>query len=313
MRAVGKLNNRYDDQIKHLRNIQPSQKEKDALRARLWHTLKNDPVQNTPKKRQQRTALLASCLFILICGGVIWKVFSDGVFQNQTLPRNAEEQEVPINDDFAWKLKGVQIKKSGTGWEIVSEKSSTKAGDISVITENEMEDIISSLPMFVTEKLNGYPYPMTMAIEHVKMMDTAIRYHFFVPIQDEKLAHFTFDYPKLEHAEIFQAMATLRIAGIAPSETKEQLYVKHGYDPMLFPVGLDPISISSNEERYRWEHASTANYQLYIDKITSGYWKKESSKGTKTTFASADGRQIVTITLEDSDLLYEFTYNLDEE
>ncbi|MBY0123031.1 hypothetical protein [Bacillus sp. S/N-304-OC-R1] len=310
---MSKLKNRYDIQWEQLKHIQPSQKEKDALRARLLHTLKNESMENKPKKRYQWTGLLASCLFLLICGGGIWKVVSDGILQNQTIPRNANEQGAPINDEFSWKLKNARIEKSAIGWNIISDKTSSKVGEISVITQEEMEDITSSLPMFVDEKLEGFPYPMTMYIEHVKMMDTAIRYHFFVPIQDEKIAHFSFDYPKVEHAEIFQAMATLNIAGLTPSEKNEQLYVKHGYGSMLFPVGLDPISISSNEERYRWEYASTANYQMYLDKISSGYWKKESSKGTRTTLVSADGRQIVTITLEDSDLLYEFTYIDDEE
>lgn len=311
-KVVNVLNNQFDDQWKQLKHLKPTQKEKDALKARLWHSLKNQSINRSPKRSFQWKALLSSCLFVLICSGFIWKVISDGTGPHTTEPRNAEEH-VSMDNKFSWKAKDVHIEKSSKGWEIYSQDSSNIVGIIEVVTEGEMKGITTGLAMFVEEELENFPYPTTMNIEHVKMMDTAIRYHFFIPIENEKFAHFSFDYPKLEHAEIFQAMGTLKIEGISPKQSKEPIYVKHGYGAMIFPVGLEPISLSPGEEKYHWEEASFTSYYQYLDKISEGYWKRESTKGATTTFVSGNGMEIVSITLKDKNLIYEFTYLHDDE
>ena len=309
------MNNQFDDQWKVLKSIRPETKEKDALRARLWQTLNSQSVSSKPKSSPQWTALAASCLFFLICGGVIWKLVFDGIHSNPAGHGNVAEQPIEMEGDYVFGMKGITIKRSEDGWDIISEKSANKVGTILEVSEEERNRITGSLPMYEEEELEYFPYPMTMYIEHVKTMDTALRYHFFIPIEKEKQAHFTFDYPKLEHAEIFQAMAALKIAGIAPAETKDPLYVKHGYQKLLFPVGIEPVSISSDEEIYYWEKASLANYQQYLEENSSNFlrWNREQINDTSTTLTSADGREIVTITLENKNLKYEFTYIHDEE
>ncbi|WNS76302.1 hypothetical protein RRV45_04650 [Bacillus sp. DTU_2020_1000418_1_SI_GHA_SEK_038] len=307
------LNNPFDDQWKQLKHLYPTQKEKDALRARLWQSLKNQSVNRSPKRNFQWKALLASSLFVLICSGFIWKVISNGTGPHAGEQRNAEEQPITMDIRFSWEAKDVQIEKSSKGWDVYSKDSANKVGTIEVVTEEELKEITSSLAMFVKEELGNFPYPTTMNIEHVKRMDTAIRYHFFISMENEKFAHFSFDYPKLEHAEIFQAMATLKIAGISPVQSEEPIYVKHGYGAMIFPVGLEPISLSHAEEIYHWKEASLPAYHQYLDKILEGHWKREASKGTTATFVSGDGREIVSITLEDKYLIYEFTYLHDDQ
>ncbi|WP_335482851.1 hypothetical protein [Bacillus sp. JJ1773] len=304
------LSNQYDDQWKQLKNLMPTQMEKDALRVRLRQSIKNPSVNRFPKKNYQWTAILASCVFMLICGGVIWKVISDGTGPHTAEPRNAKEQ---IENPFSWGLKDVYIVQSSNTWDLYSKDSSAKVGEASIVDEEEMKRITASLPMFVKEELENFPYPTTLNIEHVKMMDTAIRYHFFVPMENQNFVHFSFDYPKLEHAEIFQAMATLRIEGKPPKQSEQPIYVKHGYGAMIFPVGLEPISLSPSEELYYWEEASFSAYHQYLDKISEGHWKRESSKEATTTFVSGNGMEIVSITLKDKNLIYEFTYLHDEE
>jgi len=226
------------------------------------------------------------------------------------MPRSVEMGEV------SWELKDVYTKMTSDGWEIYRKNVVVPVGTINIISEEENAKLSSQLPMFVKTELKNFPYEMNMNIEHVKTMDTVQRYHFFIPLGNEKIAHFTFDYPKLEYAEIFQAMKTLTIEGITPKNEADQPYVNHGYGSMIFPVGLEPITMTGNEEIYHWENATLAKYNSYLEEITKGNitrWKKESETGRTTTFVSANGKEIVAITLEGKRLIYKFTNLYEEE
>lgn len=306
---VSILNNINDEQWKLLKQVRPSQSEKAALKARLSESIRNQSFYHTPKRSYQWKALFATCVFILICSGFIYKMI-----QTTQEPQTAVPQSVEMGD-ISWDLKDVSTKKTSEGWEIYRKNVDVPVGTIDIISEEEKDRLSGQLPMFVKTELKSFPYETIMNIEHVKTMDTIQRYHFFIPLGNEKMAHFTFDYPKLEYAEIFQAMKTLTIDGIKPKNESAQLYVKHGYGNMLFPVGLEPISITNSEEIYHWENATLAKYNSYLEEITKGsviHWKKESENGQTTTFVSANDKEIVTITLDGKRLIYEFTYLYEE-
>lgn len=303
------LNNYNDEQWKLLKQLRPGQSEKAALKARLSESIRNQSIHHTSKKSYQWKALLATCVFILICGGFIYKMI-----QTTQEPQTAVPQSVEMGE-ISWDLKDVFTKKTSEGWEIYRENVDVPVGTINIISEEEKDTLTAQLPMFVKTELKSFPYETIMNVEHVKTMDTIQRYHFFIPLGNEKMAHFTFDYPKLEYAEIFHAMKTLTIDGIKPKNEAAQLYVKHGYGSLIFPVGLDPISITNSEEIYHWENATLAKYNSYLEEITNStviHWKKESENGKTTTFVSANGKEIVNITLDEKRLIYEFTYLYEE-
>lgn len=303
------LNNFNDEQWKLLKQFRPSQDEKEALKSRLSKSIRNQSIDHSPKRSYQWRALVATCVFLFIGSGFIY-----AMIQKSEVPQTAVQQPMGIGD-ISWGLKGVFTERISNGWEIFRENMDVPVGAINIITEEEMETLTAQLPMFVKTELKNFPYETQMNIEHVKMMDTAQRYHFFIPIENGEIAHFTFDYPKLEYAEIFHAMKTLKIDGIEPNNGAAQVYVTHGYGNLIFPVGLEPISISLNKETYHWDAATPAKYNSYLEEITKGpliQWKKESENGETTTFVSANEKEIVTITLDGKRLIYEFTYLHDE-
>lgn len=178
------------------------------------------------------------------------------------------------------------------------------------VTEAEKNATIASKSMFVNKELEHFPYKTNMYIEHVKMQDVVIRYYFFIPLTAEKWIQFTFDYPKLEYANIFKAMSTLELNGKKSYHHNEPLYVTYGYERMIYPVDLEPVSVTSNNnEVYRWEDASTKAYHQYVEKILQDVsWQKKSGKGLSTTFVSVIFQNEVTITLNGNELTYEYFY-----
>lgn len=234
------------------------------------------------------------------------------IFQQSGKPHTAANSSIDY-ERFSWALEDVYSKKADNGLELLQEKQSVPVGTVKEVTDEEMKSITSQLPMFVEKELEHFPYPMTMYIEHVKMMDTALRYHFFIP-NKEKWIYFTFDYPKLEYAEIFHAMSTLAYEDKKPYRHGEQLYVNHGYGLMLFPVGLKPYSITLYKEIYYWVEGSDKAYSKYIETLQTSGWKKISSDGKRHTFVSVDGNEVVSITWNGKELIYEFDYpNREEE
>jgi hypothetical protein len=297
------LNNHFDDQWKALQQFKPTRNQKDAIRSRIKQSIEGHPLKSVPTRMIQWKSILSACLLFLICGSFLWMLLKD-----ESFTRNANQPEINIGS-FTWELDEVYAGKSDTGFAIYRKNKPLQVGTLHEVTEVEMNKILQSSAMFVHEQLDHFPYPTEMYIEHKKMMDVALRYHFFIPLTEEKWAHFTFDYQQLEFAEIFQVMATLEIKGMKPYEHDEQLYVKHGYGSMIYPVGLNPISISAQKEVYHWEKASLKAFNNYLENIHKSKWKgKPSESWRRVTFVSQDGNQEVTIILEGKKLTYEFFY-----
>ena len=305
------LNNYNDKQWKLLKQLMPTENEKARLKARIIESIQSQSTHQGIKRKYQWKALLATCLFVLLCSGFIYKLIQD-----------AEESHTAVSslneiEDISWNVKDIFPKKTADGWEIYRANEKIPVGQIELMSEEEQANLAVGLSMFVKEELVDFPYSMTLNIEHVKMMDTAIRYHFFVPYGDEKIVHFTFDYPKLEHAEIFHVMSTVKIAGFAPASHPAEAYVKHGYGKMIFPVGLEPLSISYEKEIYEWENANPTSFKAYLEKIASDNglyaWKKEAEGEQAATFKSRNEKEIVTITLDGKRLIYEFTNLYEDE
>ena len=306
---VSILNNYNDEQWKLLKQLRSSQSKKVALKARLSESIRNHSNIHLPTRSYQWNALFATCIFILICSGFIYKMIQKGEVPQTAMLHPIEMGEV------SWDLRDVFTKKISDGWEIYRKNGDVPVGAINVISEEEKDRLSGQLPMFVKTELKSFPYETIMNIEHVKTMDTIQRYHFFIPVGDGKMAHFTFDYPKLEYAEIFHAMKTLIIDGIEPNNEAAELYVNHGYGQMIYPVGIEPISITPNKEIYHWEEATLAKFKAYLEEITKGtiiHWKRESDNGNTTTFVSANEKEIVNITLDGNRLIYEFVYLYEE-
>jgi hypothetical protein len=304
---VSGLSKHIDDQWKQLQQFRPSNHDKDKIKQRIWQTIKEEPVKKEPNHFFQLKGIVAACLLVLICGSFFWLIF-----------QQSEEPQMAANssfnyEKFSWDLEDVYSKKTNEGLELFQEKQSVPVGTVKEVTEEEMKTITAKLPMFVEKELELFPYPTTMYIEHVKMMDTALRYHFFIP-NKEKWVYFTFDYPKLEYAEIFHAMSSLVFEGKKPYHHDEQLYANHGYGHMLFPVGMKPSSITLYKEIYYWDEGSDKMYSKYIETIlSSGGWERKSFGGKSHTFVSADGNEVVNITWNGKELIYEFDYPNREE
>jgi hypothetical protein len=299
---VGMLSKHFDDQWKLLQQLKPTSNQKEAMRKRIWESIQHHPDRSRKSFIPWKN-ILATGFLLLICGSFLLFLLLES-----TQPQFSEGMSIG-DKQFSWDLKDVYSKNTDHGLALYREgQAAVQVGAVQQITEEEMNRIIHSVPMFVYKKLENFPYPTSMYIEHVKMMDVLIRYHFFIPLTDEKVIYFTFEYPKLDHAEIFQAVSTLRIEGIKPYTDTDQLYVTHGYGTLIYPVGLEPISISPNKEVYHWEGASIEAFNAYIKKIEEGHWEKKATTNQSHTFVSASGNEEVTITIEGETITYEFFY-----
>ncbi|MFE8697257.1 hypothetical protein ACFYKT_13005 [Cytobacillus sp. FJAT-53684] len=296
------MSKHFDDKWKQLQQFQPTSHEKTQLKQRIWQTIQEEPVKKAPSHLFQLKGIAMACLLVLICGSFLLLIF-----QQSGESQNAANQ--PFNyEKFSWELEDVYSEEVDEGLELFREKQSVPVGTVKEITEKEMNTVTTQLPMSVVKELEHFPYPTTMYIEHVKMMDTSLRYHFFVP-NKEKWIHFTFDYPKLEYAEIFHAISTLAFEGKKPYRHDEPLYVNHGYGNILFPVGLKPYSITLYKEIYYWKNGSSKAFSSYIETLlATGLWKKVESNGNRHTFVSVEGNEEITIWWDRKDLIYEYDY-----
>ncbi|WP_066304790.1 hypothetical protein [Bacillus sp. FJAT-29814] len=303
------MNRHFDEQWKMLREIGSTDSQKAAVKGRVLHS-----IQNGQSKR--RMAFLGWKGFLAVASLlVVFSSFLYMVMGNNPHPQNAVHYSLD-HEFFSWKLEDVKSQNTGDHLELFRKDNSVPFGTVSILTEEEKSQFVHSKSMFVERELENFPYKMTMYIEHVKM-DVALRYYFYIPIEDEdkNWLQFTFDYPTLQYSEIFWAMATLELKGKEPSIHSEPLYVAHGYGTLPFPIDLKPISITSHKEVYRWEGASFSAYDNYLKKILEGalYVKKDSGTGNSNTIVSKDGNEIVSITLDGNKLTYEFSYPNQEE
>ncbi|WP_243296657.1 hypothetical protein [Bacillus litorisediminis] len=295
------MNDFRDSQWKLLQQIKPTADQNEKLRSRIWNTLQEHPEKIKGKRMLHVKPLLAASVFILLCGAFLMMFL-----QNSTQPFTQGERNF---SEFNWELKEVYAEESENGLTLYREGQSAPLGTVREITQEQMNEIVSGYAMYVEEILENFPYPTKMYIEHVKREDVGIRYHFFITPTEDAIIHFTFDYPKLEYAEIFQAVGTLQFNGIEPYRHNEPLYVTHGYGKMIYPVGLEPISISSNQtEIYYWEEATQAAFEDYLDKIsTLSGWEKESEEGF-ITFNYGNGQEIISIHLNGKEITYQYSY-----
>lgn len=279
-----------------LKSYKPSVAEKEVLKERIFNSLSQESSLNQRRFLQWR-GILSTCLFVILCGGFLW----------QLIEGNEGNQQ---QNFFSWNLEAVHVEEKNGELLLYQEQEDVPVGNVKVVTEEEKNRIINSSAMFENEKLDNFPYPTTMYIEHVKTMDTVQRYHFFIEDTDGQSIYFSFDYPKLEYAEIFDAMYSLRLKGREPNVLKEQLYVRHGYGQMIFPVGLKPLTINTDKEVYYWENATSEAFDAYISQIEEQLpaWKREGN-----TFIWFNGENSIKVTLNNKELTYEFTYADTEE
>lgn len=296
-------NNHFDDQWELLKQVGSTDTEKDVIRRRIRQSLAQASSKARPFKFLQWKSIVAASLLIVIFGGFLFMLLEKS-------PRLNSADYLTVDDQlFSWKLEDVTSKKSGKKLELYYKNNPIPFGTVNEVTEAEMNATIASKSMFVNKELEHFPYKTNMYIEHVKM-DVALRYYFFIPLTAEKWLQFTFDYPQLEYANIFKAMSTLELKGKKSYHHNEQLYVTYGYGRMIYPVDLEPISVTSNNnEVYRWEGASNKAYHQYVEKILQDVsWQKKSGKGLSTTFVSVIFQNEVTITLNGYELTYEYFY-----
>ncbi|WHY75322.1 hypothetical protein QNH20_14320 [Neobacillus sp. WH10] len=304
------VNKHFEDKWELLKQLGSTNIQKDAIRKRIQESIHHRPSKTSSMKFHQWKSITAVSLLFVIFGGFLFMLVKEYPKQN-----NSSNYTIDY-ESFSWKLGGVTSKKTGDSLELYHKNDSIPFGTVSEVTEAEMNTIINSKPMFVNKELEHFPYKTFMYIEHVKMQDVAIRYYFFIPLTKEKWIQYTFDYPKIEYGDIFQAMSSLELKGKKPYHHDGALYVTHGYGRMIYPVDLEPISITSNKnEVYRWIGASTKAYNQYLEKIlhSNGNWQKESGEGLSNTFVSVDGNEVITISLNGNELTYEYFYpNQDE-
>ncbi|GHH99083.1 hypothetical protein [Neobacillus kokaensis] len=298
------MKNTPEEQWEILKQVTSTKAEKFAIREKIYRTIQNAPSQTSSVWTHRWKNALASCILIFIFAGFIVQMVHEKPQFKTAEPYKLDAQL------FNWELDQVYSEKTGEELALYKNNESNQVGTVKEVSEQEKNNIIASKSMHINTELEHFPYATYMYIEHVKMMDVALRYYFFIPLTKEKWLEFSFDYPKLEHAEILQAMSTLKIKGKTPYNHDGPLYVTHGYGSMLFPTDLKPIYISPEKEVYHWEGASFKAYQDYLKKITSGTggWKEQSGNNSSYTFISGNENEIVTITLKDKELTYEFTY-----
>jgi len=303
-------NKQFEDKWELLKQLGSTDTQKDAVRKRIQESIHRRPSKTSPIKFYQWKSIIAASLLIVIFGGFLFMLMKENPKQN-----NSSNYTIDYKS-FSWKLDDVTSKKTGDYLELYRKNDPIPFGTVNEVTKDEMNTIIKSKPMFVNKELEHFPYKTFMYIEHVKMQDVGIRYYFFIPLTKEKWIQYTFDYPKIEYADIFQAMSSLELKGKKAYHHDEALYVTHGYGSMIYPVNLEPISVTSNKiEVYSWSAASTKAYDQYLEKIlhSDGNWQKESGEGLSNTFVSVDGNEVITISLNGNELTYEYFYpNQDE-
>lgn len=302
-----------DSEWEKLRSFVPPEEGKDSVRRRIWKSIRSD--SNTPVRKNRFQWLLpfAASLFILI-GGTLLLLNLNG----NTVGENREEpiiqvESLPLSSDqFGWGLDNVYVEEENDRLAIYEVGEKVPVGGINEVNESEKQEIIQTHSMFVDNELENFPYKTEIYIEHVKMEDTALRYHFFIP-SNGKWYHFSIDYPKLEYADIFYLIATLKIKGTEPYIHDEPLYVTHGYDSFPFPVDLMPVTVDYDDEVYVWRNPSAEKFALYLEKIEESGWRRVPGAGKENTFEDHTGIQTITVRWEDDRLIYHSVYENQDE
>jgi hypothetical protein len=302
------MNKHSNENWELLKTITPPEDQKIRIRNRLISSLRTQrPAKRNYKIFEIKNVVLTT-VFLLVSAGLLFHLQADNPIFEDTGGHQAG-----TSLDFTWELENVYSEKTPTGYVFYEEGSTEKIGIAEKVSVERRDEIIKSHAMNVKEELEDFPYPTIMYIEHVKMMDVSLRYHFFIEAGKETI-HFSFDYPKLEYAEIFKIIASLDFKKPEPFKHDGLLYVTHGYGTLPFPVGLKPVEFNGDRATYIWENGSKGDYKDYIEKIkTSGEWKETNNSGLSYMFESANGSEIVKISLIGKEITYEFSYPNREE
>ncbi|RSD25538.1 hypothetical protein [Mesobacillus subterraneus] len=303
------MNKHSEEQWELLKNVSPGEAVKIKMRNKILSSIRNQLSSKRKNPIFELKHILLTTMFILISAGLLVQLQSITP-QTSRSPGGslAENQEA-----FTTELDSVLVEETEDGFAFYKDGAQLQVGAANYVTAEQKEKIINSQAMYVEKKLEDFPYSTTLYIEHIKMMEVSLRYHFFVEAGKNTM-HFSFDYPKLEYAEIFQFIATLDFHEPRPFKHEGTLYVTHGYGDLPFPVGLRPIEITNLTEKYEWEEMNPDSLRDYIEKIKSTpEWKQAEGGGSSYTFISTDGNIVVSITKEGKEINYEFTYlNRDE-
>jgi hypothetical protein len=305
--GVTTLNNsQFDQEWKELQKLKPSDTQKAVARTRLQNTIQTQSNERTSHHWKWQS-VLSTCLLFIIFGGLLWGLLPN---EEQPLPHTGKQPETN-GELFSWDLDDLYAEENENGWGLYKKDKPLQVGSINEVTLSEKNAITANSTMFVKEELENFPYPTEMYIEHKKMENVAQRYHFFIANPNGSWYHFILDYSLLEYAEIFQVIASLKLQGIKPYQHNDQLYVKHGYGTLLYPVGIKPISIAPLQERYYWEKATSEAIFEYFNKI-GDHWKVIGTTNSSHTFMTKDGVQEVTISFQGKELTYDFVFHHQE-
>lgn len=291
-----------------LRSFTPGEEERNRMRNKIKSSIRTQAGQKEKHRFFEFKNIVLTALFLFISAGLLIQLqkhdpYSDGLSQSHA-----------VNDfSLNWDLQSIYSEKNDDGYAFIKEGSPNPVGMAEFVNDREKNKIIHTRAMNMAKELENFPYPTSMYIEHVKMMDVSLRYHFFVEIGQETM-HFSFGYPKLEFAEIYQIMSSLDFNEPKPYRHDEQLYVTHGYGILPYPVGLSPVELNGNTEKYVWEHGSPDQIKEYIKRITStGAWKLNKAGSSSYTFEAADRSEIVNISINGKEITYEYSYPNSEE
>ncbi|CAM3997398.1 hypothetical protein [Mesobacillus thioparans] len=297
------MNKFSDEQWESLKKLIPSDCERDRIRMNIRSSIRNSKAQSKKQRIFDLKNVVLTSLFLLLSAGLLFQV------QNYDQREDKASQSQAVKEfSLNWDLDTVHTEKSREGYDFYKKGESEKVGFAEFVNDRKKKEILSSKAMNFEKELQNFPYPTKLYIEHVKMMDVSLRYHFFVEAANKTL-YFSFDYPKLEYADIFQIIGSLDLKNPAPNHHDEPLYVTHGYGYLPYPVGLRPAEIDGVTEKYIWDRGTDQNMKDYLDKIqATGVWKHTGGEGPSYNFESADGKEVVKITRKEKELTYQYSY-----
>lgn len=291
-----------------LRSVTPGEEENNRMRSKIRSSIRARAELNAKQRIFELKNVVLTALFVIISAGLLIQL------QQHYQSPNGSGQSQAVNEfSLNWDLESVYSKKNEEGYAFFEKGNPEQVGMAEFVTDGDKNKIINMSAMNMAKEMVNFPYPTSLYIEHVKMMDVSLRYHFFVEA-GKKTMHFSFDYPKLEYAEIFQVISSLDFIEPKPYRYNEQLYVTHGYGSLPYPVGLRPIELIGDKEKYVWEQGLPQQFKEYIDKIkATKMWKQIKDGGSAYTFESTDGTEIVEISLMGKEITYQYLYPKREE
>jgi hypothetical protein len=298
-----KMNKSSDEQWELLKKLTLGEGERDRMRLKIRSSIRTIKAQKKKERKFDLKNVVFTSLFLLLSAGLLFQLQNYNHREDR-----ADHPQAAKELSMNWDLDTVYSEKSTEGYEFYKKGESEKVGFAEFVNERKTKEIISSKAMNVENELQNFPYPTKLYIEHVKMMDVSLRYHFFVDA-GKNILYFSFDYPKLEYAEIFQIIGSLDLKNPAPYQHEKPLFVMHGYGKLPYPVGLRPAEIDGGKEKYTWERATDQTMKDYLDKIqATGVWKHTGGEGPSYIFESLDGMEKVEITRNEKEMTYQYSY-----